>query len=58
MAITYDDLQGAMNALRQEIPGLIAPSILSLRAEVDGAMQRLNDAALVEIRQHTTGATQ
>ena len=58
MAITYDDLQGAMNALRQEIPGLIAPSILSLRTEVDGAMHRLNDAALVEIRQHTTGAKQ
>ena len=58
MAITFDDLTAAINALRQEIPGMIAPGISSLRTEIDGAMHRLNDAALVKIRQHSTFTAQ
>ena len=54
MAITYDDLQGAMNLLRGEIPGLIAPSIAGLRIEIDNTV----GAALLEIRQQSTATAQ
>ena len=54
MAITFDDLTAAINSLRQETPGMIAPGIASLRTEIDGAMRRRHDAALVEIRQHSS----
>ena len=53
-AITFDDLASAMNALRQEIPGLIAPSISGLRSEIDTAV----GAALVEIRQQSATTAQ
>ena len=49
MAITFDDLTAAINSLRQKIPGMLAPSITSLRTEIDAAMHRLSDAALIEI---------
>ena len=54
MAITFDDLQGAMNSLLQEIPGLIAPSIAGLCTEIDNAV----GAALLEIRQQSTATAQ
>ena len=58
MAITFDDLTAAINSLRQEIPGVLAPSIAGLRTEIDVAMHRLNDAALIEIRQYTASTAQ
>ena len=58
MAITFDDLQGAMNSLRQEIPGHIAPhiaaSITGLRSEIDVTVT----AALAEVRQQNETITQ
>ena len=59
MAITFDGLQAALSALRQEIPGLIAPAISSLRTEIGKSQQVQNDAVLVEIRQQAaSSATQ
>ena len=58
MAITFDDFTAALNSLRQEIPGMIAPGIVSLRTDIDAAMRCLNDAALVEIRQHSSSTAQ
>ena len=54
MAITFDDLASAMNSLRGEIPGLIAPSISGLRSQIDSAV----GAALVEIRQQSATTAQ
>ena len=51
MAITFDDLQAAMNSIRQEIPVIVAPqiaeSITGLRSEIDVTVS----AALTEVRQ-------
>ena len=55
---TLDDLQGAVNALRAEISGIVAPqiaaSITSLRSEVDVTVT----SALDELRQHSETTTQ
>ena len=58
MAMYFDDLKIETNALRQEIPGMVAPGIANLRTEIDGAMHHLNDAAIVEIRQHVSSTAQ
>ena len=58
MVITFGDLQRAMNSLRQEIPGLVAPSIAAsitgLRSEIDVTVT----AALTEVRQQNETTTQ
>ena len=58
MALTFEDLRGAMNSLRAEIPGLVAPqiaeSITDLRPEVDVTVS----AALTELRQQNETTTQ
>ena len=56
MAMTFDDLTSALNALRQEIPGLIAPAISSLRTEIGKSQLVQNDAVLVEIRQQAASS--
>ena len=58
MAINFNYLQGAMNSLHQEIPGLVAPSIAAsitgLRSEIDVTVT----AALAEVRQQNETTTQ
>ena len=54
MAITYDDLQGAMSSLRGEIPAMIAPSIAGLSIEIDNAV----GGALLEFRRQSTATAQ
>ena len=58
MAITFDDLQAAMESLRQEIPGLVASqlaaSITGLRSEIDVTVS----AALADVRQQNETTTQ
>ena len=55
---TLDDLQGAVNALRAETAGIVAPqmaaSITSLRSEVDVTVTAARD----ELRQHSETTTQ
>ena len=50
---TLQDLEGAMNALRAEISGIVAPqiaaSITSFRSEIDVTVT----AALGELRSHS-----
>ena len=56
MAITFDDLQSALNSLCLEIPGLIAPAISSLRTEIGKSQEVQNDAMRVEIRQQAASS--
>ena len=58
MAVSIGFFQAAMNSLRAEIPGVIAPMLQALRDGIDVGMHRLNDAALVEIMQHGASVTQ
>ena len=55
---TIQDLEAAMNALRSEIPTImalqIAASVTALRNEVEGSV----NAALAELRQHSASTAQ
>ena len=53
MAVTIGDLTAAISELRNEVTGMVQTS----RAEVDVAMRRLNDMALVEIKQQSSSAS-
>ena len=54
MPVTIGDLTAAISDLRNEVTGLTQTSC----AEVDIAMRRLNDMALVEIKQQSAIALQ
>ena len=57
MAITCAELPSALNALRLEIPGHIAPAISSLHTEIGKSQIVQNDAMRVEIRQQAAAST-
>ena len=56
MAITFDDLQSALNAFRLEIPGLIAPAISSLRTDIGKSQVVQHEAMRVEISQQAASS--
>ena len=52
--VSPDDLAGAMNGLRGEIPGIVAPLVAGLRGEITSAFKDLHDRSLVEINTQIT----
>ena len=52
--VSPDDLAGATNSLRAEIPQIVAPMLAGLRVEITNAFKDLHDRSLVEINTQIT----